>query len=609
MNCSILLVSLFNGAWQGAVLCIVAHFALLLVRRRNAATISVVWTVLLGICLMLPVANYVFAATAYMVKMPAAEPQGRAQAASLISIRRIAPTSTGPAAQASGVIQDDAASALRLVSAHATTILWMLALIATLRLAILARDLANMIQARANVSLIDAPVKLLESIERPFRFASSTQFSSPCVLGFSPALVVIPERLLGAPRAQLLGIVLHECAHVRRFDDVQHVVARFIGAVAFFCPGVLIALRQLALYREQICDDAAISGTGDAVSYAAALAGMAEWTYTLRSPLPCLVFERNHLPQRLRVLLDSARSHSPYPNRRFACAATMVSALFAALVLRVQVPVVAEPIVQARVTGPARPGDLEIEIHIHDNNPAASPPQTFSGTWALSKCPTAGELRLQLEYRYVSVGNSDTWSESQCVPVTYLRGLKISDLSADAKHRSFAILRDAGTMQADGQISGGRGIGAWVFVPNPNFAVNLKRSGIGSPNPRQQFELGMADFRLATLSALSLNSFARPSVNDLVMMGEIGVSNDFAMAVISLPMHPKTLSKIMSLRERGVSLSYIAEIQRLGYHPSLEQFIQLADRGVTTKWIARMRARGYARLSVDDLIRLRDLGP
>jgi bla regulator protein blaR1 len=349
MNAALVLTALFNGAWQGAVLCTLAVFAFRLFRRLNATTMFTVWSVLLAITVALPFANYAFAPKPVVVRTAqhdvvqrhvAAAPYNAAARAVSEPPRHytVAPVSAAPAFD----VRASAMTAVRTVFHYAFWILLALAAIALVRVAILGRDVIRMLVARTRVRPIDSPVALGADIARPFSFAASDEFTSPCVLGFAPALIVIPEELLADPGTELTSVVLHEREHVRRFDDIQNVIQRFIGAVAFFCPGVRIALRELALYREQICDDAAVNATGDRVSYAMTLTDLAQWAQGRGAPVPSLIFKRKHLLHRLEVLLDSAVSHSMLMNRRFALSAATALVLAAVVVLRFQVPVIAE---------------------------------------------------------------------------------------------------------------------------------------------------------------------------------------------------------------------------------------------------------------------------
>lgn len=613
MSAASILTALFNGAWQGAVLCATAYCAFRLVGRLNAATMFAAWAAVWAMCLALPVANFFFAAEPYTAGGQAMAQQQRLFM-QRVSIQRT-PTLTlwrteprfSSRAQALPAIRSLAAAALRGLLANAAIVLWTFAAFAAFRIVIVGRDVLNMMAARRRVIPIRPPVDLPRSFRRPFEFASSAEFSSPCVLGFSPAFIIIPENILLGSKDQFLSVALHECEHVRRFDDVQNVVTRVVDALAFFCPGVLIAARQLTLFRERICDDAAIVGTGDAVSYATTLAEMAAWPQTSRTPVPCLVFARKHLLHRVHVLLDSATSHSLQLNRRFAFTATVVLAIAAAFVLHVQVPVIAEPPGQAQAAVAFQPQPVDIDHHVHDNGGTAEESQTFSGTFALARCAPAGQIRLRLVYRHVAPHGEDSDDITECASPSEFHGITIENLASSVARRTFAIARDAGTIQADGQVGDGHGSGTWTFVPNSSLATELDRRGLGHPSPQQQFELAIDNFHIATLDMLLRNDFARPSVVDLVRIGEVGVTNDLIQATLSLPTRPKTVGELTRLAEVGATPAYIAGLKRLGYSPSMEEVIRLTEVAVTPAYIAGLERLGY-HPSAKELIRLKEVG-
>ena len=169
-------------------------------------------------------------------------------------------------------------------------------LIAFVRLGLIGAEVVRMIGARRGVRFIEPPFELRDSVRSPYAFAVSPGFAMPCVLGFQPALIVIPQALLESGNdKELLSVVLHEHEHVMRFDDVQNVLHRLAGALGFFMPGVWVALRELAICREQICDDAAIAGAGNRYAYARTLSALAGWIDASPVPVPCFIFKRKQL--------------------------------------------------------------------------------------------------------------------------------------------------------------------------------------------------------------------------------------------------------------------------------------------------------------------------
>lgn len=123
---------------------------------------------------------------------------------------------------------------------------------------------------------------LLELVEqfpstRRVRLLASDQIRVPAALGFIRPAVVLPMWALRelSPDA-LRGIVLHELAHLRRWDDWTNLAQQLVKALFFFHPAVWWIDGRLALEREMACDDFAVEGSASAKDYAASLVSVAE---------------------------------------------------------------------------------------------------------------------------------------------------------------------------------------------------------------------------------------------------------------------------------------------------------------------------------------------
>lgn len=221
---------------------------------------------------------------------------------------------------------------------------------------------------------------------------------------------------------------------------------------------------------------------------------------------------------------------------------------------------------------------------------------SYGGTFTMTPGDKPGQVHLQLRYRRVDANGDEEWDESHDVPRPAIRD------------NGFTIAEDEGEFRAQGSFNGDEGGGTWTFVPNPQFARELQRRGLSAPTDKQQFQLAISHFRLATLDTLLASGFAKPSTGDLVRAIEHGVTDDYIAAMKDLQFSPKTVDSLIRLRDHGVTTDYMRQLQRLGYHPSADEMVRLVDHGVTVAFIERMRSHGYTHLSADDLVRLRDHG-
>ena len=107
--------------------------------------------------------------------------------------------------------------------------------------------------------------------------ATSSSIGSPMVLGILRPIIVFPADLVDKLRADELSLILmHELAHVRRWDNLVLLLHRLVAAVLFFHPAVWLCGRMLRREAEQACDDLVVCATGRAKAYARGLAHVAE---------------------------------------------------------------------------------------------------------------------------------------------------------------------------------------------------------------------------------------------------------------------------------------------------------------------------------------------
>jgi uncharacterized protein (TIGR03435 family) len=110
-------------------------------------------------------------------------------------------------------------------------------------------------------------------VSRPVRLLVSGLVQAPAVVGLLRPVVLVPLGALGGlPAEQMEALLLHELAHIRRYDYLVNVLQSIVEALLFYHPAVWWVSGHMRSERELCCDDAAVAVTGDAQSYARALA-------------------------------------------------------------------------------------------------------------------------------------------------------------------------------------------------------------------------------------------------------------------------------------------------------------------------------------------------
>jgi len=138
-----------------------------------------------------------------------------------------------------------------------------------------------------------------QGIRHSVEVVTSTVAAIPMVVGvFRPVILIPVATFLGLSQHQLEAILLHELAHVRRYDNLVNLLQRLVETAFFFHPAVWWVSRCIRTEREYCCDDDAVAGS-DPIAYAAALASLEE----MRSPALAAAATSGSLLARVRRLL------------------------------------------------------------------------------------------------------------------------------------------------------------------------------------------------------------------------------------------------------------------------------------------------------------------
>lgn len=145
---------------------------------------------------------------------------------------------------------------------------------------------------------------------RKVTLCTSDEVQVPTVIGLFRPAIIVPEWVLAELSANELNhVLIHELAHLRRWDDWTNLLQQVIKALFFFHPAVWWIERRVSLEREMACDDAVLAETASPRAYAECLAHLAERSFMRRSiVLAQAVLGRVHqISRRVAQILDADR--------------------------------------------------------------------------------------------------------------------------------------------------------------------------------------------------------------------------------------------------------------------------------------------------------------
>jgi bla regulator protein blaR1 len=163
-----------------------------------------------------------------------------------------------------------------------------------------------------------APISELPlNLRRRVRVLASDEVGSPVAVGYVHPAVIIPQELLARLEdGERQNVLLHELAHLRRYDDWLNLANRAVGAVLALHPLAPFVLGRIEREREMACDDFVVARTGAAGNYARSLARLHDlrWSAGTRLLAPALLGQNSSLAGRIESLLRRGREFSARPS-------------------------------------------------------------------------------------------------------------------------------------------------------------------------------------------------------------------------------------------------------------------------------------------------------
>jgi len=144
--------------------------------------------------------------------------------------------------------------------------------------------------------------------------ATSECVRVPAAIGFWKRTIVLPAwALRELPPNDLNVILLHEFAHLRRWDEWTNLIQKIVRALFFFHPAVWWIENRLSVEREMACDDAVLAETANPHGYATCLVSLLEKSlahrlaHKRRSMAQAAVDRAREASLRLARILDANR--------------------------------------------------------------------------------------------------------------------------------------------------------------------------------------------------------------------------------------------------------------------------------------------------------------
>ena len=225
-------------------------------------------------------------------------------------------------------------------------------------------------------------------ISRPVVLLESCLAEVPAVIGFFRPVILAPIGLLtGFPSEQIEFLLIHELAHIRRYDYLVNLLQSLVEDLLFYHPAVWWVSGLVRAERENCCDDVVVTAGGDAKGLASALTALEHYRWTAREA--ALAANGGHLMNRIRRLLEGKQAP-----RATAAPVFFAGLLVASLTLAttpLSVPTKTPP-------PPAAPQVIPSPAPVPARSPANAPKLLAQATTQPPN-PVVQELQIPMPYR------------------------------------------------------------------------------------------------------------------------------------------------------------------------------------------------------------------
>jgi beta-lactamase regulating signal transducer with metallopeptidase domain len=492
-------------------------------------------------------------------------------------------------------------------------------------------------------------------LTRAIQYCECKWLQAPAVIGWFRPIVFLPvTALTGLSEEQLESVIAHELAHIYRHDAFVNVFQVVVETLLFYHPAVWWLNKRIRDEREHCCDDVAVALCGNAVEYARALTLMEEWR---SAPVLAMAANRGPLTERVFRVLGLKTLGAGV--RGLGLTGSVVC-FTAALVAGNALVGMAHPrLAQAGLIPQFVPPIGAIMASSQQSSSPLSSPQSVSrttptpGTKPSAALAQSGDRqtsdRPSSTSSYIdgmkSVGLTDLSFDTlvalkvQDVTPEYVRGLQAQGLHPDAQAliamRVQGItpeyvhdLRAAGlnpdqdeliALKVQGadaeyyrqlvaagiQPSIDKLIGLKVQGVTPEYVRELRAAGL-TVSADQVIALKVQDVSPSYLKAMHDQGIDLRT-DDAIAMRVQDVTPEYVHAIRALGLNPST-HELIAMRVQDVTPEYIKALQTAGFKVGINDIISAKVQDVTPEFIDEAVKHGFKDLTLQKLIRLRQLG-
>jgi beta-lactamase regulating signal transducer with metallopeptidase domain len=445
-------------------------------------------------------------------------------------------------------------------------------------------------------------------LHRLVLFCESVRLEAPAVVGWLRPAVMLPvSALTGLSEAQLSSVIAHELAHIKRFDALVNLFQVAVETLLFYHPAVWWLNKRIREERENCCDDMAVAVCGSPLTYAHALARMAE---SGASPRFIMAANSRPLTARIARLLGMGKGSAAI---RGADLSLGLLCLSAALIAGAAFVGVARNVhAQTPVQEATNPNQSATAVAARPAIPVLAPkPKVMldplpTPTVAVATMPGPAPMPTEVVMPQAASSAMPAGSSS------YIDGLKAAGLENLTVDQVISLKIQGVTPE---YVKSMRDLGLKIDADN---LVGMKIQGVTPEYVREMRAATGESLDIDSLIGMKIQGVTPEYVkqihdlglkadgDELVGMKIQGVSPEYIREMRALNVKADT-GELTGMKIQGITPEYVKEINALGLHPDAGDLIGMKVQGIDANYLKQMQAAGF-KLDVDDAIGAKVMG-
>ncbi|MBL7724961.1 MAG: M48 family metalloprotease [Chitinophagaceae bacterium] len=154
--------------------------------------------------------------------------------------------------------------------------------------------------------------------------------TSPVTIGFFKPVILVPLAAINhLTPSQLEAVLLHELAHIRRYDYLINLLINFIQTILYFNPFVKAFVKIVEREREKSCDEMVLQFQYDSHEYASALLTLEKTKHLQKILIVAATGNKNDISHRIETIMGVQKKPAISANK----IAGLVSAIICIIAL------------------------------------------------------------------------------------------------------------------------------------------------------------------------------------------------------------------------------------------------------------------------------------